>query len=77
MKQTKTKRVILQRSTLWVNADTKAILQLWRACYGIPYGRCLDSLVEYARLKADFRLPLAGKRKSLAQKEIKINLDPS
>jgi hypothetical protein len=69
--------MILQRAPLWVHHDTKAVLEIWRAFYGIPYGRCLDALVEYARLKPDFRLPLAGKRKSLAQKEIKINLDPS
>jgi hypothetical protein len=73
----KTNRVMLQRATLSVHPDTKAILQIWRAFYGIPYGRCLDALVDYAKLKPDFRLPLAGKRKSLAQKEIKINLDSS
>ena len=79
MKKTgdKTNRVMLQRATLSVDPDTKAILRAWRAFYGIPYGRCLDALVDYAKLKPDFRLPLAGKRKSLAQKEIKINLDPS
>lgn len=73
----KVRRVMLQRATLSVDPDTKAILGAWRAFYGIPYGRCLDALVDYAKLKPDFRLPLKGKRKSLAQKEIKINLDSS
>ena len=59
------KRVMLQRAPLFVEEDTKAILQAWRGFYGIPYGRCLDAMVAYIRTRPDFRIPLAGKRASL------------
>jgi len=61
----KTNRVMLQRATLSVHPDTKAILQAWRGFYGIPYGRCLDAMVAYIRSRPDFRIPLVGKRQSL------------
>jgi len=65
MKTNKTKRVLLNKSPIWVDPETAAILKVWRGFYGIPYGRSIDAMVAYIRSRPDFRIPMTGKRPSL------------
>ncbi len=50
-----------------VKPSTLAILDSWRETYGIPYGRALDALVEFATFHPGFRLPLVGNRENITE----------
>ena len=47
-----------------VKPSTLAILKGYKEYYGIPYGRALDALVEFATFHPGFRLPTVGARET-------------
>lgn len=46
-------RVRLQHSGPFVRQDTAAVLEGWRQTYGVPVGRAIDSLLDFARAHPD------------------------
>jgi hypothetical protein len=46
-------RVRLQRCGPHVRGDTAAVLESWRVSYGVPVGRSIDALVDFARRHPD------------------------
>ena len=56
-----------KRVHLWghgprVDPATKLELDLWRDCYGVPYGRAIDWLLKHARTHPGFRIPTKGRK---------------
>lgn len=58
-------RVKLAAHRLLVAPITKQFLLGARSIHGFPVGRTLDRLVEFARSKPDFRMPLKWANKAL------------
>lgn len=59
------KRVKLASHRVLVSPTTKQFLLGARTIHGFPVGRTLDRLVEFARSKPDFRMPLKWANKAL------------
>ena len=47
-----------------VKPSTLAILKGYKEHYGIPWGRTIDALVEFATFHPGFRLPTVGARET-------------
>lgn len=57
-------RVRLDRGE-WLDPETKRHLELWRDVYGLPIGRSIDALYQYAVKSPAFRLNLRYARPKL------------
>lgn len=60
----------------WLRSDVANGLKLWREVHGIPFGRAVDALYDYANGKSDFRIEIKRwnqTKKSVSNEEINTN----
>lgn len=50
-----------------MDPETKAVFELWRDMYGVPYGRIIDAMLAHVKKDPNFRIPTRG-RKTYRQK---------
>lgn len=56
-------RVRLYSRGPFIRQDTQQMLSAWEMAYGLPVGRSIDALADFARQHPSlFRLPLTGAR---------------
>ena len=56
-------RVRLYSRGPFIRQDTQQMLSAWEIAYGLPVGRSIDALADFARSHPSlFRLPLTGAR---------------
>jgi hypothetical protein len=72
LKKDQLPRVRLSSRGPHVSDETMRYLKLWRAAYGLPFGRSIDAAIQHACKDETFKLSLRGSRPSLKEERFTI-----